>query len=620
MSENDERTGPGRPSMPGHPRAPRGPTGRSPRSIALAAAMALLATTLVLIGAGPVSAAEATVTSEAELRAAWADPDQTTITLEADIELTECTTPVRDTSEPVEVVGGGHTLDQGCAPTALEAAGSGEVVVRDLTVLGPISGGGETTEVDPSLVFHGRTDLLRVEVEGAAGAGVLTFAHLYLEDTVVRRGGSAGVQTLGNGFEVAPLVDCTRCRIEGNGGHGIDASGGAAKVVLDRATIDDNSWNGVEAIGDVHIESSTITYNDIAVRSTGDVTVTNSTITYNGAGVVVEADPVVVLGEPREDDPPEIRLLHATVVANEDVNVSAPVIRPDRTVLGSNVGVNCVGEVESGGWTFSDDGSCSLDGEGDIEDPFAVPGLADLADNGGPTLTRYPLDDSPLVGAVPNDRCGVPSLDQRGFSRPPAPGAPCDIGAVQSGHPQCASTFVDVGADHPFCIEIAWLADEEGAKGWPDGTYRPGVPASRQALAAFLWRLWGQPDPLPGAPTFTDVPSTHPFHDAIIWLAGEGFAEGYDDGTFRPTDPVSRQAAAALLRRQHEGGRSGGVPAVRDATFPDVPDGHPFHDDIAWLVDGGIADGYDDGTFRPGAPVSRQAMAAFLYRLYGIRT
>lgn len=50
--------------------------------------------------------------------------------------------------------------------------------------------------------------------------------------------------------------------------------------------------------------------------------------------------------------------------------------------------------------------------------------------------------------------------------------------------------------------------------------------------------------------------------------------------------------------------------------FSDVPDTHPFHGEIDWLVDAGIADGYADGTFKPANAVSRQAMAAFLKRFY----
>ena len=48
--------------------------------------------------------------------------------------------------------------------------------------------------------------------------------------------------------------------------------------------------------------------------------------------------------------------------------------------------------------------------------------------------------------------------------------------------------------------------------------------------------------------------------------------------------------------------------------FSDVPASNQFHADIDWMVDNGITNGYGDGTFRPTAPVSRQAFAAFLRR------
>lgn len=52
-------------------------------------------------------------------------------------------------------------------------------------------------------------------------------------------------------------------------------------------------------------------------------------------------------------------------------------------------------------------------------------------------------------------------------------------------------------------------------------------------------------------------------------------------------------------------------------TFSDVPTNSPFHDDIGWMTEHGIANGYDDGTYKPTNPVSRQAFAAFLHRYNG---
>jgi len=51
-----------------------------------------------------------------------------------------------------------------------------------------------------------------------------------------------------------------------------------------------------------------------------------------------------------------------------------------------------------------------------------------------------------------------------------------------------------------------------------------------------------------------------------------------------------------------------------DIVFTDVPADHPFAEEIDFVANAGIAEGFPDGTYRPGQPVSRQAMAAFLER------
>jgi hypothetical protein len=62
---------------------------------------------------------------------------------------------------------------------------------------------------------------------------------------------------------------------------------------------------------------------------------------------------------------------------------------------------------------------------------------------------------------------------------------------------------------------------------------------------------------------------------------------------------------------------TGSTASARDSGFSDVPDSHLFHDNISWMAAADIAGGYPDGTYRPTAPVSHQAMAAFLHRFDG---
>jgi len=57
----------------------------------------------------------------------------------------------------------------------------------------------------------------------------------------------------------------------------------------------------------------------------------------------------------------------------------------------------------------------------------------------------------------------------------------------------------------------------------------------------------------------------------------------------------------------------GGV-ALAGGQFTDVSESHPFFEDIEFMASTGISEGFDDGTYRPGEPVTRQAMSAFIHR------
>ena len=179
---------------------------------------------------------------------------------------------------------------------------------------------------------------------------------------------------------------------------------------------------------------------------------------------------------------------------------------------------------------------------------------------------------------------------------------------VTSSAGASASHYEDVPTSHPFHGQILWMVSEGITTGFPDGTFRPTVAVTRQAAAAFLYRLAGEPEVTSQA-GFEDVPTEHPFHDEIAWMVDEGITTGFSDGTFRPTVPVTRQAAAAFLYRFE-----GQPPVSGVAGFSDVPTEQPFHDQIAWMVSEGITTGFPDDTFRPVNDVTRQAMAAFLHR------
>lgn len=172
--------------------------------------------------------------------------------------------------------------------------------------------------------------------------------------------------------------------------------------------------------------------------------------------------------------------------------------------------------------------------------------------------------------------------------------------------------FSDVEPDNMFFTEIQWVAQQGIAQGWPDGTYRPLADIERGAMAAYIFRFAAPQDyQAPEVSPFEDVPTTHQFYREIAWMHEAGIAHGWEDGTFRPQQGATRDAIAAFFYRL-SGAQEYQAPAT--SPFADVSTEHPFYTEIAWLAEQKVSTGWPDGTYRPDQPTQRDAIAAFLYR------
>lgn len=109
------------------------------------------------------------------------------------------------------------------------------------------------------------------------------------------------------------------------------------------------------------------------------------------------------------------------------------------------------------------------------------------------------------------------------------------------------------------------------------------------------------------AKEFKDVSKTHPNYAAIQMMQQAGFINGYPDGTFRPSEPVSRKHVAVLLDKAMKFP----VPQISTAVFADVPKSHPYYAPIMKLHSQGIVSG-SNGKFNPEASVTRIQMAKML--------
>jgi hypothetical protein len=409
--------------------------------------LALAVTLASLLGATTAQAADFTVTSTDDagpgtLRQAIDDangaagPDTITISATGTITLMGALPAIADS---VEINGPGQallTIDAGGASQVFIANGGVSATIRDLVAtngLGLMNGGA---------IFDG---------------GTLTLTRVTVSNSTA--------SSYGGGIEVAggAKLDASEITVSGNSGNiSINGTGGGINV---------------ESGGTLHLDDSTVSGNSSTdnaggVRVQGAATIRRSTINGNMA-LGGFAGGIGVTSATEEGGAGSLKLENSTVTDNSatttgggmwaggNVDVVSSTFSSNSAPMGANVaaegggtatllnsivaaplnGPNCVvsgGTLTSLGHNIDDGsapGSCGFAASGD--QVGVDPKLGALVDNGGPTLTRAPADDSPAVnhgtaeGLVASANGRV--TDQRGVLRPV--GSDADIGAVELAPP-----------------------------------------------------------------------------------------------------------------------------------------------------------------------------------------
>ena len=156
--------------------------------------------------------------------------------------------------------------------------------------------------------------------------------------------------------------------------------------------------------------------------------------------------------------------------------------------------------------------------------------------------------------------------------------------------------------------------ESQYAKGIAGGAMRRSLPLTSGGEAANGRISSSQITRFGFGPFTDDDASTHEY--AISWAAAAGIVQGVSETRFEPGQPVTRAQMATFLNNTFA------LPSAPTdtASFPDVPVGSTHHSAIEAIRAAGITTGYDDGTYRPGDPVTRAEMAAFLSRALALET
>lgn len=180
--------------------------------------------------------------------------------------------------------------------------------------------------------------------------------------------------------------------------------------------------------------------------------------------------------------------------------------------------------------------------------------------------------------------------------------------------------FWDVQRGDWFAPYVYALADAGIIDGMEPERYAPADEVTRAQLVKLMTAAAAEPEALEAARENTVFSDVHAgdWHAPYIHFGAErGLAAGYPDGTFRPDASVTRAEAALFVTRFAALGgaalRTGDAPAFTDAG--DIPDWAA--EAVEQCARGGVFQGYADGSFRPGAPMTRAETAAILCRLLG---
>jgi hypothetical protein len=216
-------------------------------------------------------------------------------------------------------------------------------------------------------------------------------------------------------------------------------------------------------------------------------------------------------------------------------------------------------------------------------------------------------------------------------------GSPELLGQTDQFVVQGREEFFDDARGVMWEDQIRWGVENAITTGFADGTFRPSANTNRDAMAAFLYRLAGEPAfTPPEVSPFVDYGPNDKFYKEVTWLEEQKITYGWTDKEadttveYRPYADITRDAMAAFLYRfaSMEGDAIVGPPAdyvaPAESPFVDYGTGEKFFKEVAWLAQQGVSTGWEvkgpDGTvaeYRALEPINRDATMVFMWRLDG---
>ncbi|AWE07138.1 hypothetical protein DCE79_06840 [Lysinibacillus sp. 2017] len=171
--------------------------------------------------------------------------------------------------------------------------------------------------------------------------------------------------------------------------------------------------------------------------------------------------------------------------------------------------------------------------------------------------------------------------------------------------------FKDITSTSPYAEAVAFLQAENIIGGYDDQTFRPSETIARQHVISIINKLVDL-KPVRESKSFTDIPTTHPYFDAIQKAYRAGIIDGDQNKNFNPNEAITRAQAAKILALAFD------LKAGKQFPLQDVPLTHWSNEYIQRLAGNGITTITDNGLFQPNEKLTRGQYALLLYRLIHI--
>lgn len=149
--------------------------------------------------------------------------------------------------------------------------------------------------------------------------------------------------------------------------------------------------------------------------------------------------------------------------------------------------------------------------------------------------------------------------------------------------------------------------------GYADGTVKPDGNITREELATILYRVSNDASAVVASgDKFNDVSADRWSANAIEFMASKKVVNGYEDGSFKPENNLTRGEFAAMIARF-----ANLTDTAASRTFSDVDSSYWGFKNIMALNKAGYINGYEDGTFRPEANVTRAEVMTVINKIIG---